>query len=166
MKRYSTILMMVGGSLTSISCFLPWAKYDRTLTPRLVENPGPDVIFVSGFNIGGIFVLIVLLSALVILGVSIFMLHKNTLWKSRTPILISIGIGLFCVMLTLFLFTQALNSSKQKMLSTLESTGLEKSFENAIRLQFGGFSAAIGFIVALFGVWKIPKSDVSIDNNG
>lgn len=165
MKRFSIFILIVGGSLSFLSCFLPWAKYDRTLIPRMVETPGPDVITFSGFNTGGIFVLIVLLSAIVILGVSIFMLNKKTIWKSRTPVLISSGIGLLCVVLTLYLFNRALNASMLKMSEILESTGLEKGFGNAISLQYGGFVAAIGFFITLFGACIIPKSNVSTDNN-
>lgn len=165
MKRFSIFIVIVGGSLSLLSCFLPWAKYDRTLIPRLVETPGPDVITFSGFNTGGIFVLIVLLSAMVILGVSIFRFNKNTLWKSKTPVLISSVIGLLCVVLTLYLFNRALNTSMQEISVPLESTGLEKAFENAISLQYGGFAAAIGFFITLFGACIIPKSNASMDNN-
>ena len=165
MKQNAIFITIAGGILTLLSCFLPWVKYDRSLISRVVENPGPDVITISGFGTGGFLVILVFLSALVILGSSIYMLNQKTPWKSKTPVLISSGIGFLCVVLTLFLFNRALNSSRQKMSDTFESIGFEKVFENAISLQFGGFGVAIGFIVALIGAWNIPKSSDSTENN-
>ena len=40
-----------------------------------------------------------------------------------------------------------------------------EAFKKAISLQFGGFGAAIGFIVAIIGAWSLPKSDPSMENN-
>ena len=126
----------------------------------MVENPGPDVITTSGFETGGFLVTLAFISVLAVLGISIYyMLDKKTFWKSRTLILISSGFGFLCVLLTLILLTRSLNLNMQKMSDTLESIGFEKAFENAISLQFGGFGAAIGFIVALVGAWNIPKSE-------
>ena len=165
MKQNSLTLPLVGGGIAFLSFFLPWVKFDRTLIPRMVENPGPDVFTTSGFGTGGLLVILAFLSALAILGCSFYMLNQKTPWKSRTPVLISSGIGFLCVVLTLFLFNRSLNSSMQKMSNTLESIGFEETFEKAISLQFGGFGAAVGFIVTLIGAWNIPKSDISMEDN-
>lgn len=38
-----------------------------------------------------------------------------------------------------------------------------EAFKKAISLQFGGFGAGIGFIVAIIGAQNLPKSDPSME---
>lgn len=161
MKRYSQLLMFTGGILTSFCFFLPWIKYDRSLIPRMVENPGPDVITMSGFETGGFLVILSFIAVLVILGVSIYRIKGKNLNNTRTLVLICNGIGLICVLLTLFLFIQARNSSMKKVADTLESIGFMNAFEDAIRLQFGGMGAVAGFIIVFIGAWNKPQLEVT-----
>ena len=42
---------------------------------------------------------------------------------------------------------------------------IKVELEQLVSLQFGGFGAAIGFIVTLIGAWSLPKSDPSMENS-
>ena len=41
----------------------------------------------------------------------------------------------------------------------------KEAYQKAFRLQFGGFGAACGFIVAFIGAGRFPKSDPSTENS-
>ncbi len=170
MKQNSLILSLVGGGVAFICLFLPWVKFDRSLMPDEVDTA--EAIIYSGFKTDKYFLItLAFIAALAILGLSIYTLNQKMPWKSRTPLLISGGIGFLCVLLTLILFTQSLNSSIKKMSDIIESANdlgkaigfsFKEAFEKAISLQFGGFGATIGFIVAIIGACNIPKSDISM----
>lgn len=169
MKQKLLFIPLSGGILTLLSFFSPWLKYDRSLIPRMVENPGPDVITTSGFGTGGFLVTLAFISVLATLGTSTYyILDKKTFWKSRTSILISSGLGFLCVLLKLILLSRSLNSSMQETLDTLESIGfemIEENYKKSLSLQFGGFGAAIGFIVTFTGAWNIPRSEPFVIDN-
>lgn len=42
---------------------------------------------------------------------------------------------------------------------------MKTQFTDFINLQFGGFGAAAGFILAFIGAWSLPKSDPSMENS-
>lgn len=173
MKQNTLILPIVGGGVAFVSFFLPWVKFDISLMPY--EGDTAEAITYSGFKTDKYFLItLAFIAALAILGLSIYTLNQKIPWKSRTPLLISGGIGFLCVLLTLILFTQSLNSSIERMSDIIESANdlgkaigysFREAFKKAVRLQFGGFGAAIGFIVALIGAWNIPKSSDSMEDN-
>ncbi|MCG9132214.1 hypothetical protein J5I95_11080 [Candidatus Poribacteria bacterium] len=173
MKQKSLLISLAGGILALLSIFLPWAKFD--ISSILYEDRTTEVITHSGFETDRFLATLTFVVALAILGISIYTLNQKTPWKSRKILLSSSGAGLLCVLLTLALFTQSMNSFIEKMsdIAFDESTNdfgramdfsFKEAFENAISLQFGGFGAAIGFIVAFIGAWSLPKSNLSMEN--
>lgn len=174
MKQKLLLIPLAGGILSLLSIFLPWVKFDISLMPY--EDSTAEAITYSGFEADRFFlVTLAFIAALAILGLSIYTLNQRTPWKSRTPLLISSGIGFLCVLLTLILFIQSLNSSIERMSDIIfQSTtdfgkamgfSFKEAFKKAVSLQFGGFGAAIGFIVAFIGAWSLPKSDPSMENS-
>ena len=170
MKQKLLLIPLAGGILALLSLFLPWIKYDRSLIPN--EDRRAEAITYSGFEINGLLVTLAFIAVLLILGVSIYNLNQKTPWKSRIPVLRNSIAGLLCVVLTLILYIQSLNSGIEKVSGLFESTidfesamNFKKTFDNAISLQFGGFGASIGFIVALIGAWSLPKSAPSTENS-
>lgn len=154
-----------------LSLFLPWAKYAPSLIPN--EDRTTEAITYSGFEINGLLVTLAFIAVSLILGVSIYNLNQKTPWKARTPVLRNSIAGLLCVVLSLIQYTQSLNLGIEKVSDLFESTidfesamNFKEVFENAISLQFGGFGAAIGFIVAFIGAWNIPRSDPFVKDNG
>ena len=175
MKMHSRFIPLAGGILALLCLFLPWIKFDISLMPY--EDRTAEAIIYSGFQIDRFsLVTVAFIAALTILGLSIYTLNQKTPWKARIPLLISSGTGLFCVVLILILFIQSFNSNIKKMSDIVfdeSATDLRRAigfsfkdaFEKAISLQFGGFGAAIGFIVAIIGAQNLPKSDPSIENS-
>ncbi len=94
------------------------------------------------------------------------MLYEKTPWKSKTPVLICSGVGCLLVVLTLFQYMQGINEGMKLAGDILESSLPDKDLKDVISLQFGGFGAAIGFIVAFIGSLGTPKSgfDIPSDN--
>ena len=170
MKEKLLLIPLAGGILAILSLFLPWVKFASSLIPHEVGTA--EVITYSGFEINGLFVTLALIAALAISGVSIYNLNQKTPWKSRIPALRNSIAGLLCVVLTLILYTQSLNSGIEKVSDLFESTidfesamNFKEAFEKAVSLQFGGFGAAIGFTVAIIGACSLPKSDPSMENS-
>ena len=174
MKQKLPLISLAGGILALLSILLPWVKFDLSLIPY--EDSPAEAITHSGFETDRFLATLTFVVALAILGVSIYTLNQKTPWKSRRILLSSSGAGLLCALSTLALFTQSMNSFIEKMsdIAFNESTNdfgramgfsFKEAFENAISLQFGGFGAAIGFIVAFIGAWSLPKSDPSMENS-
>lgn len=173
MKQKLLLIPLAGGILALLSLFLPWVKFDSSLIPH--ETGTAEIITYSGFETNRFFLIpLAFIAALTILGLSIYTLNQKTPWKARTPLLISSGIGFLCIFLILILIIQSFNSSIKKMSDIIfneSATDLGRAmgfsfkevFKKAISLQFGGFSAAIGFIVALIGAQNLPKSDPSME---
>ena len=158
MKQKLLLIPLAGGILALLSLFLPWVKFDSSLIPHEVGTA--EVITYSGFETEGFFlVVLAFITVLAILGVSIYMLNQKTPWKARTPVLRNSGAGLLCVLLAFIL----INSGIEKMSDIWESMGF--TLKNPISFQFGGFGAAIGFIVAIVGAWSLPKSAPSTENS-
>ena len=93
------------------------------------------------------------------------MVSQKTPWKSRIIVLISSGIGLLFVLLTIIRFIPGLSPQMDAVSGVLKSIDSDANIGNLISLQFGGFGTAIGFIIALIGGWNIPKSDISMEDN-
>ena len=157
MKQNPLILPLAGSGIAFICFFFPWLKFD-------FSSLGSDSMFsnlqgtttVSGiqFVIGGsIFDILAFLSTLVILGVCFYMLTQKTPWKSKIPVLICSAFGLLYVLIGLILFIIQDNYTSSKLLEYVP-TGIELG--NIVSFQFGLYGVAVGFIVALFGAWKIP----------
>ena len=170
MKQKLLLIPLAGGILALSSLFLPWTKYAPSLIPN--EDRTAEAITYSGFETNGLLVTLAFIAVSLILGVSIYNLNQKTPWKARTPVLRNSIAGLLCIVLTLILYTQSLNSGIEKVSDLFESTidfesamNFKEAFEKAVSLQFGGFGAAIGFIVAFIGAWSLPKSDPSMENS-
>ena len=175
MKQKLLLIPLAGGILSLLSIFLPWIKFDISLMPY--GDRTAKAIIYSGFQIDRFFlVTLAFIAALTILGLSIYTLNQKKPWKARTSLLISSGAGLLCVVLILILFIQSLNSNIKKMSDIIFDESIndfgramgfsfKDAFEKAVSFQFGGFGAAIGFIVAFIGAWSLPKSDPSMENS-
>ena len=175
MTQKLLLIPLAGGILALLSLFLPWVKFDISLIPY--EDSTAEAITYSGFETNRFFLVpLAFIAALTILVLSIYTLNQKTPWKARTPLIISSGIGFLSVLLILILIIQSFNSSIKKMsdiifdesatdLGRAMGFSFKDAFENALSFQFGGFSAAIGFIVAFISAWSLPKSAPSLENS-
>ena len=106
------------------------------------------------------------------------MLKQQTPWKSRIPVLLISITGLLGVLIVLRLallhipqeiyqfIVVALGTHWAQVTPVDDPTAeMKTQLTDLINLQFGGFGAAIGFIVAFIGAWNIPKSDPSMENS-
>ena len=172
MKQNLMFLTLVGGSLTILCFFMPWLKLELD----------PISYTFSGFSLAmrGLLGTIALIAASAIIGISIYMLKQQTPWKSRIPMLLSSGIGFLCVLGVLRLASHpALLYVPEDIRSFIVVTfgtrlarvdgttiaEMNTQLTELISLQFGGFGASIGFILALIGAWSLPKSDPSMENS-
>lgn len=163
MKQKSLILPLVGGGIALICFFFPWMKFDMSSLGLDQAIPQFKVITISGFKIAtdsGNLTTLALLAVVAIIGVCIFMLYEKTPWKAKIPVLICGGIGVILVLFTLLRFIQGVSEVKRLAEEALKST-TEVEPDKIISLQFGGFGAIIGYVLALIGAWYIPKSDDS-----
>ena len=162
MKRYSLFLILGGGGFAIFCFFVPWLKLDMTSIGSFTET-------FSGFSIAmeGNSATIVLIAAVAIIGISIYMLIQQTPWKSRIPVLLSSSTGILGTLVVLRL--ALLHVPEHILQFTTVALGthwaqvegatgeMKTQLTDLINLQFGGFGAAIGFIVALIGAWSLPK---------
>ena len=170
MKQNSLVIPLVGGGFSLLCFFMPWVKFDSS-SLGLSDSAAKGVwaLTFSGFSLatGGNFITLAFIATLAIIGISIYMLNQKTPWKARILVLISSGVGFLCLLFILPQYTLAFNPAMRAALDIGGTTGVEMQakLEKLISLQFGGFGAAIGFIVALIGAWSLPKSDPSIENS-
>ena len=175
MKRHSLFLILGGGGFTILCFFMPWIKFDLTSIASFTDT-------YSGFSLAmrGLLGLIAVIAALVTTG-SIYILKPQTPWKSRIPVLLSSSIGFLCVLGVLRLAPLHIPEETYQFIAVALGTHwargthwaqvdgpiaeMETQLTDLINLQFGGFGAAIGFIVAFIGAWSLPKSDISIKNS-
>ena len=148
---------------------MPWVKFNLgSLDLSSTGTKAGEVITFSGFSftMGGNFITLAFIAAVVIIGMSIYMLNQQTPWKARTLVLISSGIGLLCLLFMLPQFTAAFNPGMRAVLDRggTAAPEIRAKLKELISLQFGGFGAAIGFIVAFIGAWNLPKLDTSTEN--
>ncbi len=146
MKQYSRLIILVGGVVALLSFAFPW---DDAHTGIELAN--------SSYNNSDIgFVLIVLIATLIII-VSSLVLNGQTSLKvklSKTIVTICSCIGLFCFIIMLFgerwdvdVYKKLVNSSN--MMYAID----------AFQIQYGAFINAVGFIIALVGIWNHPKTE-------
>ena len=169
MKQNSLSVPIVGGGIAFLCFFLPWIKLNMSALGLGSTLPQIKVnLSVSGFKIAtgtANLTTLAFLATLAILGVCIYMVSQKTPWKSRIIVLISSGIGLLFVLLTIIRFIPGLSPEMDAVSGVLKSIDSDANIGNLISLQFGGFGTAIGFIIALIGGWNIPKSDISMEDN-
>ena len=171
MKQYSLFLILAGGGFTILCFFMPWLTLDMTSIGSFIET-------FSGFSIAmdGNSATIAFIAALAIIGISIYyMLKQQILWKSRIPVLLSSSTGILGALVVLRLaplhvpegiyqfVVVALGTHWARVDGT--TAEMKTQLTDLINLQFGGFGAAIGFIVAIIGAWSLPKSDPSMENS-
>ena len=173
MKQLSLFLILVGGGFAILCFFMPWLK----LEIARLELDSPPLSF-SGFSLAkqGNSTTIAFITAWALIGISVYMFKQQTLQKSRIPVLLIISsIGILCV-LAVFRFpllhlpehTQQFTTiAVGTHLARVHDTTSEMKIESIdlINLQFGGFGASIGFIVAFIGVCYIPKSESFVVDN-
>ncbi len=164
MKQNSLIVSLVGGGIVLLCCFLPWIKIDIS-SLDLVISPPKESLTISGFHIAtgnenmpyAFFVALML-----ILGC--FCMLK-TPWRARKLVLTCSVIGFLFVLFTFFTFRQEFSEGTPLAEEILEYATSKVELGQLASLQFGGFGAAIGFIVAFIGARSLPKSDPSIENS-
>ena len=167
MKRHSLFLILGGGGFTILCFFMPWIKLDLTSIASFTDT-------YSGFSLAmqGLLGLIAFITTSTIIVISLYMLKQQTPWKFRIPVLLSSSIGFLCVLgvLRLALF-HVPEDIRQFIIVALGThwaqvdAEMKTQLTDLINLQFGGFGAAIGFIVAFIGAWSLPKSDPSLKNS-
>ena len=166
MKQYSLFLILGGGGFTILCFFMPWIKFDLTSIASFTDT-------YSGFSLAmrGLLGLIAVIAALVTIG-SIYILKPQTPWKSRIPVLLSSSIGFLSVLGVLRLAPLHIPEETYQFIAVALGTHwaqvdaeMKTQLTDLINLQFGGFGAAIGFIVAFIGAWSLPKSDPSLENS-
>ncbi|RKU22747.1 hypothetical protein C6503_03860 [Candidatus Poribacteria bacterium] len=166
MKRNSLIVSLVGGGIALLCCLLPWIKIDISfLDLDPVISPPKEFLTISGFHIaaGNDNMPYAFFAALVLILVCFRAL--KTPWIARKPVLICSVIGFLFVLFTLFSFRRELSEGTPLAEKILEYSTSKVELGQIASLQFGGFGAAIGFIVAFIGAWNLPKSDPSTENS-
>ena len=173
MKRHSPFLILGGGGFTILCFFIPWLELDMTSIDSFTDT-------FSGFSIAmeGNSATIAFITVLAIIGISSYMLIQLTLWKSRIPVLFSGITGLLCIFVVfrlaplhipkeIYQFIVVALGTHWAQVTPINGPILEMKTQltDLINLQFGGFGAAIGFIVAFIGAWSLPKSDPSTENS-
>ena len=139
----SRFITPAGGVIALFCFFMPWVK---------ISCMGNTISNASGFDLatksGGDLIIVALIAAVAIIGISVYMLMQQTPWKSKLPVFISSGIGICCLWISLFKGGRP------------SSGGLEAT------LQFGAFGTIIGFILSIIGVWVTSKPDDSSGTPG
>ena len=166
MKWNSLTVSLVGGGIALLCCLLPWIKIDiSSLDLDPVISPPKESLAISGFHIatGNENMPYAFFAALVLILVCLQTLKIP--WKARKPVLICSGIGFLLVLFTLFSFRQEFSEGTPLAEKILEYSTPKVELGQIASLQFGGFGAAIGFIVAFIGAWGLPKSNPSVQEN-
>ena len=170
-RRGLLTVPIVGGGIVFLSLFLPWFKLelDSELSFTVLELDSELSFTVSGFSIAtaGDFATLVFIDALAIIGISIYMLKRQTPWKSQIPVLAGSGIGLLCVWLVLrgaMLYVPKhiypfITISVGTRMARAGETPTAQSIMELSDLQLGGFVAAAGFMIAFIGACSLRKSD-------
>ena len=140
----SRFITPAGGVIALLCFFMPWVKISCMGTTTQVS--GFDLATKGGDLIINPFV--ALIAAVATIGISVYMLIEQTPWKSKLPVLISSGIGICCLWVSLF-------KDGRPSFGGLEGT-----------LQFGAFGTIIGFILSIIGVWVTSKPDDSSGTPG
>lgn len=192
MKRNLLFIPLSGGILALLCFFLPWIKIDMSSLGSVLTKLGGSTdnlshtlakMFGSASTKAGNFVkfsgfslaierglsTIAFVAALAIIGICFYTLVKKTPWAARFLVYVSSGVGLLCLLFTLSLLPQEFTGGILMELFRPRQTGIWEThrmdLQELIRLQFGGFGTAIGFIVAIIGAWSLSKSDPSMENS-
>ncbi|RKU31809.1 hypothetical protein C6499_03985 [Candidatus Poribacteria bacterium] len=140
---------------------MPWIKIDiSSLDLDPIISPPKESLTISGFHIATPYAFFVAL--MLILG-CLPMLKRP--WKARKLVLTCSVIGFLFVLITLFLFIPELSENTPLAEKILEYATSKVELGQIASLQFGGFGAALGFIVAFIGAWSLPKSAPSTENS-
>ncbi len=137
MKQYSRFITLAGGVLALFSFALPWDE---------------DYSGVEFANMSFNSITVIFFASLAIIGTSL-VLNRRELWKaglSRVLVIISSGIGLCCFVVLFF------------------GNGLDLKIDGSWidEIEYGAFLNAIGFILAIAGIWNYPKTtDISESND-
>ncbi len=165
MKLNTLKTPLIGAGIVIICYFFPWMKIDLSALDfgDLLPNKMKLIKSVSGLDMtGNAIVLLSFIAGLAIIVICLYTLYEKTPWKSRIPVLICSVVGCLFILLTLLRFMQGINEGMKLAGDILESSLPDANLKDVISLQFGGFGAAIGFIVALIGALGIPKSGYSV----
>ncbi len=143
MKQYSRLITLAGGVVALLSFAFPWDD----------DHTGVELVNSSYNNSDIGFVLIVLIATLIII-VSSLVLNGQTSMKVKllkTIVTICSCIGLFCFIIMLFGERWDIDIYNNPVGNYIES----ESFQ----IQYGAFINAVGFIIALVGIWNHPKTE-------
>ena len=190
MKRHSLFLILGGGGFTILCFFMPWLKLDMTsINSFTMTSINSFTETFSGFWMAmqGLLGTISFIAASAIIGISIYILKQQTPWRFRVPVLLSSSIGFLSSLGVLRLAPLHIPEETYQSEETYQfiavalgtnwaegthwaqvdgtTAEMKTQLTDLINLQFGGFGAAFGFIVALIGAWNLPKSDPSIENS-
>ncbi len=126
-------IVHIGGFFALICFFIPW------------DGIGDGIDF-SGIDLAkwNPLITIALISSVVIVGVSLYMFARGTLWKARVPVFVSIGIGIGVLLSHSINYFNTLNSVQEIGISVSANT-----------LEFGLWGTVLGFVVAAVGVFLI-----------
>ena len=166
MKQNALTLSLVGGGIAFLCCFLPWIKIDIA-DLNLTISVSKESLTISGLHIatGNGNMPYPLFAAMVLTLVCLHTLYKKIPWKARKPALICSSIGFLLVLFTLVSFRRELSEGTRLAEQILEYAASKVELGEIARLQFGGFGAAGGFILAFIGAWNLPKSNISMENS-
>ena len=142
MKQYSRFITLAGGILALFSFVLPWES----------DYSGVELANNTSHNSDVGFVLIVFIATLMIIVTSLVLNRQSLIkvWISKFIVTVSSSIGIFCFILLFF----------------GERWDIDIYGNYADEIQYGAFLNAIGFILAVVGVWDSPKTlDISETNN-
>ena len=129
MKQYSRLIILVGGVIALFSFALPWSEDGSG-----VEMANEKLVL----NAYVLFVRAMLIAALFIIITSLFFKRKLKEKISNSIVYWSSIVGLICFFVLFF----------------GESLDLE-----FYETKYGVFICAVGFIVAVVGVWDLSKKD-------
>lgn len=137
MKQYSRVITLVGGVVALIGFAFPWME---DIPGYELANNSSSVLLVS------IVTWFIIVTSLV--------LNRQTLMKvkiSRIMVTICSGIGLFCFIGRFY---------AEKWNVRIYGIPLDE-------IQYGAFLNAIGFIIAIVGIWNHPTTgDLSDSDEG
>ena len=139
--------------MPSSASFFRGIKIDMSSIERGTINISGFTFATGGMN----FVTLAFIAAAATIGICIYMMNQKNPSKARTLVLISSGIGLLGTLFMLIRVQQGVS------LADRLAGGRPYSLDTMISFQFGGFGAAIGFIITLIGAVNISKSNASME---
>lgn len=141
MKQHSQFILLAGGVLAFLSFALPWVE----------DYSGVELANISYSNSDIGFVLIVFIVTLIIIGTSLVLNRLTPIQVTLSKIIVRIcsGIGLFCFIILFF----------------GESWDARIYGNYVDEIQYGAFLNAVGFIIAIVGIWDHPKTEDLLDSD-